>query len=91
MNKKELVEILAANNDMTKAASGKVIDAIFDVMTSALTKGEKVTIPGFGTIEVRDRAAKQSRNPRTGEMVQVPAKKAVVFKPGKSLKDTVNG
>lgn len=91
MNKKELVEMLATGNGMTKTAAGKVIDDIFESITGALTKGDKVTIPGFGIMEVRERAAKQSRNPRTGETVQVPARKAVVFKPGKALKDTVNG
>ncbi|MFH7321408.1 HU family DNA-binding protein [Desulfurivibrio sp. D14AmB] len=91
MNKKELVEKLVAEGNMTKADAGRAIDSIFGAISGALSQGDKVALPGFGTLEVRERAAKQGRNPQTGEIIQVPARKAVAFKAGKTLKDAVNG
>lgn len=90
MNKKELVEKLAADTNMNKAEAGRAVDSIFGTISEALTNGDKVAFPGFGTLEVRDRAAKQGRNPQTGETIQVPARKTIAFKAGKTLKDTVN-
>ena len=90
MNKKDLVEMLSADGNMSKANAGRTIDSIFGAISDALSKGDKVMFPGFGTLEVRERAAKQGRNPQTGETIQVPARKAVAFKAGKTLKDAVN-
>lgn len=90
MNKKDLVEKLAADGNMSKSEAGRAIDSIFGAISEALAQGDKVMFPGFGTLEVRDRAAKEGRNPQTGETIQVPARKAVAFKAGKTLKDAVN-
>lgn len=90
MNKTELVEAVAGATGGTKADAQSHVDAVLDVITGALQKGDKVSVTGFGTFEVRDRAARQGRNPQTGETIQVKASKAPAFKAGKSLKDAVN-
>ena len=90
MNKTELVEAVAEAADLSKTDAGKAVDAVLDVITGALKKGDQVTLVGFGTFEVRDRAARTGRNPKTGEAIQIKASKAPAFKAGKALKDAVN-
>lgn len=90
MKKVELVEAVAASAGLTKTDATKAIDATFAVITEALVKGDKVPLVGFGTFGVSERAAREGRNPRTGETVKIAARKAVTFKPGTALKDAVN-
>ena len=90
MNKGELIDKVAGSADLSKKDAAAAVDACFDEITSALIGGHKVQITGFGAFEVRDRAARVARNPRTGEEIKVPASKAPAFKAGKSLKDAVN-
>lgn len=90
MKKVELVEAVAKSAGLTKAAAGKAVDATFEAITKALKKGEKVPVVGFGTFGVSKRAARDGRNPRTGETVHIAARNAVTFKAGSALKDSVN-
>ena len=90
MKKVELVEQVAAKTGLTKADSNRAVDAIFDVIKEALVKGDRVPINGFGTFVVSKRAAREGRNPRTGETVKIAARKAVTFKAGSALKESVN-
>lgn len=90
MKKVELVEAVAKSAGLTKAAAGKAVDATFEAITKALKKGEKVPVVGFGTFGVSKRAAREGRNPRTGETVHIAARNAVTFKAGSALKDSVN-
>lgn len=90
MNKSELIDAVAASADLSKADASKAVDAFMDSVTGALKRGEEVTLVGFGTFTVRDRAARTGRNPRTGESIQIPASKMPGFKAGKALKDSVN-
>ena len=90
MNKQELVEIVAESADLTKAAAGRAVDGMLDAISGALSKGDQVTLVGFGTFLVRDRAARTGRNPKTGEPIQIAAAKNPAFKAGKALKDAVN-
>lgn len=90
MNKTELVASVAEKAEITKKEAEKVVGAIFDSIEEALAKGDKVQLIGFGTFEVRERAARTGRNPRTGEEITIPAAKVPAFKPGKALKDAVN-
>lgn len=89
MNKTELVDAVASSADISKTAANKAVDAVVDSITAALKKGDKVTLIGFGTFEVRKRAARTGRNPRTGEEIKIKATKIPAFKAGKSLKDAV--
>jgi len=90
MKKAELVEAVAKKTGLTKADATRAIDATFEEMTKALKKGDKVPVPGFGTFAVTKRAAREGRNPQTGEKVHIAARKAVTFKAGSALKDAVN-
>ncbi|RKZ37912.1 MAG: DNA-binding protein HU [Gammaproteobacteria bacterium] len=90
MNKSELIQAVADSADISKAASGKAIDALMDSIKDALAEGDTVTLIGFGTFSVRERAARVGRNPRTGERLDIKAANVPVFKPGKALKDSVN-
>ena len=90
MNKSELINVIANKTDLTKADAGHALDAVTTSITNSLKNGEAVTLIGFGTFEVRDRAARAGRNPRTGETIQIKASKAPAFKAGKALKDAVN-
>lgn len=90
MNKSELVDAVASATDSSKSQAQAAVDAVIDSITDALKKGDKVALTGFGTFEVRDRAARTARNPQTGETIQVKASKAPAFKAGKSLKEAVN-
>lgn len=90
MNKAELVAALAERTGETKKSAEATLNAFVEVVTSTLTKGEKVQLVGFGSFEVRKRAARKGRNPQTKEEIKIPASKAPVFKAGKAFKDAVN-
>ena len=90
MKKVELVEAVATATGLTKADSTRAIDATFAAITEALVKGDKVPLVGFGTFGVSERAAREGRNPATGETIQIPEAKTVKFSAGKALKDKVN-
>ena len=87
MNKAELISAVAANADVSKKEAEAVITATLDVITNALKEGEKVQMVGFGSFEVKKRAARVGRNPQTKEAVEIPASVVPVFKAGKALKD----
>lgn len=90
MNRKELVDALASKTDCTKACADRTLAALMEVITDTLKKGDNITLVGFGTFEVRKRAARQGRNPQTGAAIKIKAAKAPAFKAGKTLKDAVN-
>ncbi|MBR2589433.1 MAG: HU family DNA-binding protein [Clostridia bacterium] len=89
MNKKDLIKAVADASALTSKDAEKAINAVTAAITDALKKGEKVQLVGFGTFEVRERAAKQGRNPRTGEAMQIPASKLPAFRAGQALKDAI--
>jgi DNA-binding protein HU-beta len=89
MNKTELVAAVAEKEGLEKKVAEKAVNGVLNAVTDALAAGDKLQLVGFGTFEVKDRAAKQARNPKTGEVVQVPASKSPTFKAGKALKDAV--
>jgi DNA-binding protein HU-beta len=91
MNKNDLVSQVADKASLTKAQAGSAVDAVFDVITSALKAGDEVRIVGFGNFVVTERAASEGRNPQTGEALKIPASKQPKFRAGKGLKDSVNG
>lgn len=90
MNKTELIAAVANEAEITKKDAEKAVKAVFSVISDSLTKGDKVQIIGFGTFEVRQRKAREGRNPRNNEPIQIEASKTPVFKAGKQLKDLVN-
>ena len=90
MNKAELVAAVAAKTGDTKKSAEASVDAIVAVIKETLVKGDKVQLVGFGSFEVRKRAARKGRNPQTKEEIKIPASKAPVFKAGKALKEEVN-
>ena len=90
MNKSELIDAVADAAELTKADAGRAIDATVDAVTNALAKGDSLSLIGFGTFSVSHRAARQGRNPRTGETIQIKAANLPKFKAGKALKDAVN-
>lgn len=89
MNKSELIEAVAQSADISKAAAGRAVDGMVQAITQALKEGDQVTLVGFGTFLVRERAARTGRNPRTGESIDIKASKVPGFKAGKALKDAV--
>jgi DNA-binding protein HU-beta len=89
--KADIVNHLAETVDISKRQAGDTFDALIDYITETLQSGDRVQIAGFGTFSVVERAAREGRNPRTGETIPIPASKGVKFKPGTSLKDAVNG
>ena len=89
MNKAELISAVAANADVSKKEAEAVVTAALEVITNALKEGEKVQLVGFGSFEVKKRAARVGRNPQTKETVEIPASVVPVFKAGKALKDAV--
>lgn len=89
MTKTELVDILSSELGATKSDSKKFIDVLFEGIAGALARGEKVTITGFGTFEVRSRKPRMGRNPQTGAPLHIPASKSPAFRAGKALKDMV--
>ena len=90
MNKAELIAAIAAKTGDTKKGVEATVNAFVDTVTEALIEGDKVQLVGFGSFEVRKRAARKGRNPQTKEEIKIPASKAPVFKAGKALKDLVN-
>ncbi|MEZ5305812.1 MAG: HU family DNA-binding protein [Pyrinomonadaceae bacterium] len=90
MTKADLVELVAAEADMTKKDVEQLVEIIFDSIVGSLNKGEKIELRGFGSFRVRERNARKGRNPKTGEPVEIPAKRVAYFKPGKDLKDIIN-
>ncbi len=90
MTKADLVEKVAKEADMTKKDAEKLVEIIFESIVSTLNEGEKIELRGFGSFRVRERNARKGRNPKTGESVNIPAKRVAYFKPGKDLKDLIN-
>ena len=90
MNKTELIAAIAAKTGETKKDAEATLNAFVNVVSETLAKGDKVQLVGFGSFEVRKRAARKGRNPQTQEEIKIPASKAPVFKAGKALKDLVN-
>ncbi|MBS9402476.1 HU family DNA-binding protein [Halomonas sp. TRM85114] len=90
MNKSELIEAIAASADIPKAAATRALDAMVDSVTDSLKKGDSVSLVGFGTFTVKERAARTGRNPQTGQPIEISAAKVPSFKAGKALKDSVN-
>lgn len=90
MNKTELVKVVAEKANLTQAVAGDALSAVLEGITEALVNGEEVALLGFGTFKVADRAARTARNPRTGEMIEVPASKALAFKASKTLNEKFN-
>ena len=90
MNKADLINATAANTGLSKKDSEKAVNTVIDAITEALVKGDKVQLVGFGVFEVKSRAARSGRNPRTKEIIEIPASKIPQFKPGKALKDAVS-
>ena len=91
MNKKDLVQKIAETNELTKQQAADVLDTVLDSIADAIAAGDKVQLLGFGTFEKRERPARTARNPRTGETIEIAAASVPAFKPGKALKDKVNG
>jgi len=90
MTKADLVEIVAREAEMTKKDVEQLVEIIFDSIVSTLNNGDKIELRGFGSFRVRERRARKGRNPKTGEPVDIPAKRVAYFKPGKDLKENIN-
>ncbi len=90
MNKTELVASIASKADISKKDAEKALNAFIETVSGALKKGDKVSLVGFGSFEVRSRAAREGRNPATGATIKIAAAKSPAFKAGKALKDLVN-
>ncbi|WP_434525670.1 nucleoid-associated protein HU-beta [Photorhabdus asymbiotica] len=90
VNKSQLIDKIAADSNISKAAAGRVVDAFISSVTGALKDGDDVALVGFGTFTVRERSARTGRNPQTGKELKIAAAKVPAFRPGKSLKDAVN-
>ncbi len=89
MNKAQLIDAVAEKSDLTKAQAARAVDAVIEAITETLQEGEQVSLIGFGTFLVRERAARTGRDPRTGATINIPAAKVPAFRPGKALKDAV--
>lgn len=89
MNKSELIEAIAQNAEISKAAAGKALDGFIKAVTENLKEGDNVTLVGFGTFYVGERAARNGRNPKTGAPIKIPAAKTPKFRAGKALKDAL--
>ena len=89
MNKSELIAKIAEKSGLNQKDAGKALDGLTQAVSDALANGDEVTMVGFGTFKVTERKAKKGRNPATGEAIQIPAKKAPIFKAGKAFKDAV--
>lgn len=89
MNKSELIDAVAKQADLTKTAAGQAVDAVLSAITGTVAKGGAVTLIGFGTFEARKRAARNGKNPKTGEAIKIAATTVPAFKPGKAFKDQV--
>ena len=90
MNKGELVDAVAEKANVTKKQAEAIVTATFDVIQAAVASGDKVTLVGFGTFEARERQAREGRNPKTGDKMQIPATKVPAFSAGKVFKDKVS-
>ena len=90
MNKKDLIEVIAKNVDISKAAAGRALDAVICAITDSLGKGKPVALVGFGTFAVKKRGARTGRNPQTGATLKIAARKVVRFSTGKKLRELVN-
>ena len=90
MNKSELIDAMADSADISKAAAGRALDGFIDAITKAVKNNDTVSIVGFGTFLLRERAARTGRNPKTGKTIEIAASKAPAFKAGKGFKDAVN-
>ncbi|MBE1161190.1 HU family DNA-binding protein [Dyella acidiphila] len=90
MNKTDLINAVAEQAELTKADAGRALEAFFETVQKALKNGDDVSVVGFGTFTVRERAARTGRNPRTNEEIKIAASKIPAFKAGKVLKDAVN-
>jgi len=90
MNKAEFVGAIAESAEMTKADAERAVEALFNVVKKALKAGDSISLVGFGTFSVRERAARTGRNPRTGDEIKIKASKVPAFKAGKALKDAIN-
>ena len=90
MYKSDLIEAMATNAGISKAAAGKALDAMMKSITGELMTGGRVSLVGFGSFSVSARAARDGRNPQTGATIKIPARKVVKFKAGSELKDSVN-
>jgi DNA-binding protein HU-beta len=90
VNKSELIEAIAASADIPKAAAARALDAMVETVTDSLKKGDSVSLVGFGTFQVKERAARTGRNPQTGQPIEISAARVPSFKAGKALKDSVN-
>ena len=90
MNKSDLIESMATNAGISKAAAGKALDGMMKSITGELMTGGRVSLVGFGSFSVSTRAARDGRNPQTGATIKIPARKVVKFKAGSELKDSVN-
>lgn len=90
MNKSELIDVAAESAGLAKSDMQRALDALLEEIQASVRRGEKVSLTGFGTFELRERSARTARNPQTGGSVQVPASKAPAFKAGKAFKDAVN-
>jgi DNA-binding protein HU-beta len=90
MNKAELIDAVAAATNLSKADAGRAVEAVFGSISGALQRGDQVSLVGFGTFQVKHRAARSGRNPATGATIQIKASNVPSFKAGKGLKDAVN-
>ncbi|AKH89726.1 nucleoid-associated protein HU-beta [Edwardsiella tarda] len=90
MNKSQLIDKIAEGADISKAAAGRALDAFIASVTESLQQGDAVALVGFGTFDVRERAARTGRNPQTGKEIEISAAKVPGFRAGKALKDAVN-
>ncbi|MBU1420125.1 MAG: HU family DNA-binding protein [Proteobacteria bacterium] len=90
MNKGELIEKVATDCNISKTVADQALNSVLAAITGAVATGDKVTLVGFGTFSVSERAAREGRNPQTGKTIQIPAKKIVKFKAGKKLADAAN-
>ena len=90
MNKSDLIEAMADSADISKAAAGRALDGLIDAITNAVKNDDSVSIVGFGTFLLRERAARTGRNPKTGGTIEIAASKTPAFKAGKAFKDAVN-
>ena len=91
MKKSEIIALIAENTELSKADVERVYNATFDLFKDELSKGNKISVSGFGTFDISERAEREGRNPQTGETIKIAASKSVKFKVGKELKEKVNG
>ena len=91
MNKTEFIAAVADKSDFSRRQADKAVSAVVEVISELLIAGDKLQLPGFGTFCVNERAAREGRNPRTGDVIQIPSAKVPAFKPSKVLKASLNG